>query len=120
MRRRATFVAISCVTVLAVAPARAKTIDDLKAELAAKKADVAKLERRIRQMETSPASGGALPTTQPSAPPVIIVPAAGPATVAPGHAVAAAPPPDDEELERALERTLVREGAGGHRPMSIR
>ena len=31
MRRLATFVAISCVTVLAVAPARAKTLDDLKA-----------------------------------------------------------------------------------------
>ena len=51
MRRLATFVAITCATVLAVAVARANTLDDLKAELAAKKADVAKLERRIRQME---------------------------------------------------------------------
>ena len=111
MKRLAAFVAITCATALSVAAARAETLDDLKAELAAKKADVAKLERRIRQKETSPASSGVLPTTQPSAPPVIIAPAAGPATVAHGHAVAAAPPPDDEELARALERTLVREGA---------
>jgi hypothetical protein len=95
MRGVTALVAITCATALSVAAARAETLDDLKAELAAKKADVAKLERRIRQMETSPASGGVLPTTQPT----------------PGHAVAAAPPPDDEELARALERTLVREGA---------
>jgi hypothetical protein len=58
MKRLAVLVAITC-SVLAVAAARAKTLDDLKAELAAKKADVAKLERRIRQMEgQAPAEGG--------------------------------------------------------------
>jgi hypothetical protein len=60
MRRLVALVAITCATVLAVAAAHAKTLDDLKAELAAKKADVAKLERRIRQMEgQAPAKAGA-------------------------------------------------------------
>ena len=49
MRRLAAFVAITCVTVLAVAAARAETLDDLKAELTAKKADVAKLDQRQGQ-----------------------------------------------------------------------
>jgi hypothetical protein len=102
MRRLATFVAITCVTVLAVAAARAKTLDDLKAELAAKKADVAKLERHIRQMEgQTPAKVDV---------PLFVAPVAG-STARPPTAVPAAPPSDDQELERALERTLVREGA---------
>jgi hypothetical protein len=102
MRRLTAFVAITCATVLAVAAARAETLDDLKAELAAKKADVAKLERRIRQMEgQAPAHGGVL----------VVAPVAGPTARPPTTAVAAKPPPDDEEQERALERTLVREGA---------
>ena len=88
MRRLATFVAISCVTVLAVAPARAKTLDDLKAELAAKKADVAKLERRIRQMEGQvPAKAGV--------PPLFVAPVAGPTAQPPTTAVNAATPSDD-------------------------
>ena len=110
MRRLATFVAITCVTVLAVAAARAKTLDDLKAELAAKKADVAKLERRIRQMEGQ-APGGVPPASETGAPPLFVAPVAGPSARPPTTAVAAAPSPDDQELERALERTLVREGA---------
>jgi hypothetical protein len=98
MRRLATFVAFTCATVLAVAAAPANTLDDLKAELAAKKADVTKLERRIRQMQgQAPAKG--LP---------FVAPVAG-ATERPP--TTAAPPSDDQELERALERTLVREGA---------
>ena len=102
MRRLATFVAITCATVLVVAVARANTLDDLKAELAAKKADVAKLERRIRQMEgETPGKAGASP--------VAVAPIAGPTARPPTPA--AAPPSDDEEMERALERTLVREGA---------
>jgi hypothetical protein len=103
MKRLAAFIAITCVTVLAVAGARAKTLDDLKAELAAKKADVAKLERRIRQMEgQTPAKADV---------PLFVAPVAGPTTRPPTTAVAAAPPSDNQELERALERTLVREGA---------
>ena len=103
MRRPAALVAITCATVLAVAAARANTLDDLKVELAAKKADVAKLERRIRQMEgQAPAKAGV---------PLFVAPVAGPTPRPPTTTVAAAAPPDDEELERALERTLVREGA---------
>jgi len=95
MRRLAAFVAIICTTVLAVAAARAQTLDDLKAELAAKKADVTKLERRIRQMEgQTPAHGG--------------VPVVAPVAAPTARPLAATPPPDDEELDRALERTLVR------------
>src|SRR5689334_157921 len=104
MRRLAAFTAIACATVLVVAAARANTLDELKAELAAKKADVAKLERRIRQMEgQAPAKAGA--------PLPFVAPVAGASARPPTTAVAAAPPPDDQELERALERTLVREGA---------
>jgi hypothetical protein len=104
MRRLASLVALTCATVLAAAPAPAKTLDDLKAELAAKQADVGKLERRIRQME-----GQAPPKA--GAPPLFVAPVAGPTTRPPSTAVAAVPSPDDQELERALERTLVREGA---------
>src|SRR6516225_12034989 len=107
MRRRATFVAISCVTVLAVAPARAKTLDDLKAELAAKKADVAKLERRIHQMEGQ-APDGVPPASETGAPPLFVAPSAGPTARPRTTAAAAVSPGDDQELERALERTLVR------------
>jgi hypothetical protein len=111
MKRLAVFVAITCATFLAVT-ARAKTLDDLKAELAAKKADVAKLERRIRQMEgQTPDKTGVPPTFEASAPPPFVAPVAGPTTRPPTTAVAAGPSPDDAELERALERTLVREGA---------
>ena len=97
MRRLATFVAITCAAVLLVTATRAETLDDLKAELTAKKADVAKLERRIHQIQTQTVAKGDVP--------------AGPATTPSGNAAAAAPPVDEEELERALERTLVREGA---------
>jgi hypothetical protein len=58
MRRLTAFIAITCATVLAVTAARAETLNDLKAGLAAKKADVAKLERRIRQMDSRPATVG--------------------------------------------------------------
>ena len=111
MRRLAAFVAIACGTVLAVTAARAETLDDLKGELAAKKADVAKLERRIRQMEgKAPANGGVSVTTNAGVLP--LAPVAAPKARPPTTAVAAAaPPPEDQELERALERTLVREGA---------
>src|SRR5262249_15289442 len=104
MKRLVVAVAVICATVLAVATAHAKTLDDLRAELAAKKADVAKLERPIRQMEgQAPAMGGV--------PPLFVAPVAGPTTRPLATGVAAAPSPDDQELERALERTLVREGA---------
>jgi hypothetical protein len=102
MRRLAVFIAITCATVLAVAAARAETLDDLKAELAAKKANVAKLERRIRQMEGQAPANGGVP---------VVAPVTGPTARPPTTAVVGVPSPDDAELERALERTLVREGA---------
>jgi len=98
MKRLAVFVAVTCATALVIAAARAETLDGLKAELAAKKADVAKLERRIRQMEGQAPANGGVP---------IVAPVTGPTA----RPLAATPSPDDQELERALERTLVREGA---------
>jgi hypothetical protein len=84
--------------------ASAQNVEQLKRELAAKKAKISKLERRVRELEsrTRPA-----PVTvaqpQPVAPlprQSVPLPPVGPASSA-----------DDEEAERALERTLVREGA---------
>src|SRR2546430_148693 len=103
MRGLSAFVAITCATAF-IAAARAETLDDLKAELAAKKADVAKLERRIRQLETQ-RPGGVPTAAQAGVPPLVVATGTGPSTPPPGPALAAAPPPDDEELERALERT---------------
>jgi hypothetical protein len=78
--------------------ANAQSVAQLKAELAAEEAQVAKLKKRVRELEQSQRS-----LIQP-------VPVAGPV------AVRAVPLPpsssaDDDEAERALERTLVREGA---------
>src|SRR5262249_23667112 len=112
MRRLAVFVAITCATILAVKAAAAKTLDDLKSELAAKKADGAKLERRLRQMEgQAPGKAGVPRTSEAGVPPFFVAPVASPTRRPPTTAVAAGPPVDDQELERALERTLVREGA---------
>ena len=81
--------------------ANAQTVEQLKRELAAKNAQISKLERRLRELESrQPAAEKPTLITAP----VATVPAAVPVAAAP-------PPPDDEEMERALERTLVREGA---------
>ena len=76
-------------------------MEELKRELAVKKAYIAKLQRRLRDLEKRPAAPRPTLVTAPvaPAPPRIPVPAARPAV------------PEDEEMERALERTLVREGA---------
>ena len=63
MNRLITFVAIACASVLIATTVRAQTVDSLKAELAAKKDDVAKLERRIRRMEVQ--SGAAAACSRP-------------------------------------------------------
>jgi hypothetical protein len=91
---------IACAAAMFATTASADTVEDLKYELAAKKAYIAKLERRLRDLEKR-AALRPTPVMAPVAPP--------PSRVA----VAAAPPPspEDEEMERALERTLVREGA---------
>ena len=108
MNRLITFVAIVCASVLITTTVRAQTIDNLKAELAAKKDDVAKLERRIRRMEVQSGGGrGVLPSPQLGVPPVAAAPV-GPGIPPSG---VLAPPPTDEETEHALEWALVREGA---------
>jgi hypothetical protein len=101
MKRLAVSLAIACAAALFATTANAETVEDLKRDLAAKKAYIAKLERRLRDLEKRPAAVRPTLVTAPVAPP--------PSRVA----VAAAPPPspEDEEMERALERTLVREGA---------
>jgi hypothetical protein len=86
------------------APAQAQPADHLKRQLAAKDAQIAKLEKRVRELERS-----------------VRVATAGvsliPATNAAAHANGTQPgtsggsPADDDEAERALERTMVREGA---------
>jgi hypothetical protein len=122
MSRLTVGAAIACGTILLGATAQAQTADDLKAQLAAKSAYISKLERRIRQLESRPPRAAQPPGPAPTVitpvghgPPVVPSAPAGVAVAPPPavvpSAVAAAPPPDDEELERALERTLVREGA---------
>jgi hypothetical protein len=92
--------------------AEAQTVEQLKSELAAKKAQIAKLERRVRELERRPRPEAVAVLAQP-------IPSASPVMTGPGAParppVPAVPGPispvDDEEAERALERTLVREGA---------
>src|SRR5262249_18891762 len=101
MNRLTASLAIACAAALFATTANAETVEDLKRELAAKKAYIAKLERHLRDLEKGPAALRATLVAAPVAPPP------------PRVSVAAAPPPspEDEEMERALERTLVREGA---------
>jgi len=93
--------AIACGAALFTTTADAQSVQQLKRELAAKKAQISKLEQRLRELERRPPPAAAVRVPAP----VAVMPAAGPRVVAPP------PPPDDEEMERALERTLVREGA---------
>jgi hypothetical protein len=81
--------------------ANAETLEELKRELAAKKAHISKLERRIRELERHRTLPNPLvpESTRVTTP----VAAERPVSIA-------SPPPDDEGMDRALERTLVREG----------
>jgi hypothetical protein len=90
--------AIACGAALFSTTANAETVEDLKRELAAKKAYIAKLERRLRDLEQRPPAPKPTLVTAPVAPPP------------PRVAVATPPPsPEDEEMERALTQTS---GAG--------
>jgi len=100
MKRWAASIAIACGAALLATGANAQTVEQLKRELAAKKAQISKLERRLRELEKRQTAAEKPPVV---AAPVATVPAAVPVVAAP-------PPPEDEEMERALERTLVREG----------
>jgi hypothetical protein len=83
--------------------ASAQTVEQLKRELAAREAEIAKLERRVRALEkTSRSTRNDRVAVQPAFPVASI----------PSQAVMPPPPaPDDDAMERALERTLVSEGA---------
>jgi hypothetical protein len=102
MNRLAASLAIACGAALFVTTANAESVDELKRELAAKKAYIAKLEQRLRNVEKRP------PAPRPT---VVTAPVV--AVSPPGRVAVVAPPPspEDDEMERALERTLVREGA---------
>jgi hypothetical protein len=92
MSQLITIIAVICGVALFSAAVKAETVEDLKRELATRKAYISKLERRVRELESRPSRVAA---------PVATIPAR----------VIPPPPPEDAEMERALERTLVREGA---------
>src|SRR5437899_2115142 len=79
MNRLAASLAMACAAALFATIANAETVEDLKRELAAKKAYIAKLERRLRDLEQRPPAPKPTLVTAPVAPP------------APGVAVATAP-----------------------------
>jgi hypothetical protein len=101
MNRLAVSLPMACAVALFATTGNAETLADLKRELAAKKAYISKLERRLRHLEQRPSAPKPMLVTAPLAPPPPRV------AVAPSRS----PPSDDDEMERALERTLVREGA---------
>ena len=84
---------MACAVVLFATAAKAETLEELKRELAAKKAYISKLERRVRDLEKRPPAGE---------PPRIAAPATG---VPASPRVPPPPAPDDDEMERALERS---------------
>lgn len=79
--------------VLCPGRAKAQTVEELKRELAAKNAEIARLRGRVQQLE----SGGALPVRAAVAQPAYLPPPPG----APG----------EDENDRALEQALVSQGA---------
>src|SRR5438552_24383 len=92
--------AIACGVVVLATTANAQDVDELKREQSDKKANISKLEQRLRDLERRPPAPRPTLVTAPVAPP----PPRAPIAAAPS------PSPEDEEAERALERTLVREG----------
>lgn len=101
MKRLGATLAIAFSAALFATTADAQSVEQLKRELAAKKAHISKLEQRLRELERRPPA----PAPARVAAPVIAAPASLPRVVAPPA------PPDEDDMERALERTLVREGA---------
>src|SRR5215208_226266 len=100
MNRLVTLV-IACGAALWATSATAQTVQQLKRELAIKKRQISILEQRVRELEVRPSPAVPRGVTGPGRP----GPAAGPNPLPP------VAPPDEDEMERALERTLVREGA---------
>ena len=76
--------------------AKAQTVEELKRELAAKNAEIARLKARMQQLEGAPSAR----------------PVGEAAYVPPPGSVYPPPPgPGDEDVDRALEQTLVSQGA---------
>jgi hypothetical protein len=98
MSRSVAILSVALAVGLVSTSADAQSVSQLKAELAAEEAQVAKLKKRVRELEQSP------PPVIQSAP--VVTPVAVRAVPLPPSS-----PADDDEAERALERTLVREGA---------
>jgi uncharacterized coiled-coil protein SlyX len=96
-------VAIVCATALVATAAQAQTVDELKRELAVKKAYISKLEKRLRELERRPARVEPVPIGAPA--PAV---AAAPARVPPPPP----PPAEEDEMDRALERTRRRPRLG--------
>jgi hypothetical protein len=82
--------------------ARAQTVEDLQRELAAKDARIKQLEQQLRDNEKQKPKRTSVTQTSPGAKPTEPTRAQHPIPVAETA---------DEEFDRALERTLVREGA---------
>jgi hypothetical protein len=92
--------ALCCV--LLCIDARAQTVEDLQRELAAKDARIKQLEQQLRDNEKQKQKRTSVTQTSPVAKPIEPTRAQHPIPVAESA---------DEEFDRALERTLVREGA---------
>jgi hypothetical protein len=93
--RRVVYVAVSLLAGISLCGGSvgAQTVEQLKAELAVKNAEIARLKSRVRQLETTSAA-----PVRAMAPPTYVPP----------------PPPSPEEAaaeDRALEQALVSEGA---------
>jgi hypothetical protein len=84
--------------------AHGQSVDQLKAELAAKKAEISKLEQRIHALETR-----SRPESNDKGPSIAAIAAAQRASAPSATPHSALP--DDDDTDHALERTLVREGA---------
>jgi hypothetical protein len=104
MRAQA-IVSAALVVALVSAPAQGQTADKLEQQLAAKDAQIAKLEKRVRELERRARVQTASVSRTPSTNAVALASGTQPGTSEPGS------PADDDEAERALERTMVREGA---------
>jgi hypothetical protein len=92
--------ALCCV--LLCIEARAQTVEDLQRELAAKDARIKQLEQQLRDNEKQKPKRTSVTQTSPGAKPIEPTRAQHPIPVTESA---------DEEFDRALERTLVREGA---------
>jgi hypothetical protein len=92
--KRVAYIGILLVVGLGVCAgsSKAQTVEELKQELAAKNAEIARLRGRVQALE----SGGAAPHYAPAAAPAYLQPSSS---------------GDDDDMDRALEQALVSQGA---------